>query len=212
MIYPVLRFLFRRLPIPITAITLTAAYFALLAVRRSLSRSLTLRRNVAVVIGADNTIGRALAIALAVQKRMLVALWGSNEQALLETKRTIFSRGGECSAFKVDLRRPREVRSAATRVTKLWKASPTLLVNSLVGPGKEEGRMYRDLLCDDSSRMAGEEEKMGRDVRKEWNNFGKRTREISAAISYRIPRSSLVLDPFLLSCLPSFSPHFHLLF
>ncbi|RWR98364.1 short-chain dehydrogenase/reductase family 16C member 6-like protein, partial [Dinothrombium tinctorium] len=85
-------------------------------------------RDVVLITGGGNGIGRLLAIKFA-KKGAKVVIWDINEENLNETKRTIDDAGGLCSAFVCDVGKKSDVYKTAEIVRK-EVGDVTILVNN----------------------------------------------------------------------------------
>ena len=93
-----------------------------------MSATINLSGHVALVTGASQGIGRACALALA-QAGASVALAARNEQKLAEVVAEITSQGGTAAAFKMDVAREDEIKSATkAAIEKFGKID--ILVNN----------------------------------------------------------------------------------
>jgi NAD(P)-dependent dehydrogenase (short-subunit alcohol dehydrogenase family) len=67
---------------------------------------------VALVTGADSGIGRAVAVAFALEGASVAVLYNENDSDAQETRRMVMERGGHCLLIKSDVRDPAACREA----------------------------------------------------------------------------------------------------
>ncbi|AIZ64917.1 short-chain dehydrogenase [Hymenobacter sp. DG25B] len=77
-----------------------------------------LRDKVALVTGADSGIGRAVAVAFAMEGAHVAVLYNENIQDAEETKRLIEAQDRQCLLLQLDVRDPEQCRQAVRRTRK----------------------------------------------------------------------------------------------
>lgn len=84
---------------------------------------------VAIITGGDSGIGRAVAIAYAMEGANVAILYNVNDEDADKTKSLVEARGGECLPIKMDVRKPEECEAAVKQtVEKFGKLN--ILVNN----------------------------------------------------------------------------------
>lgn len=66
----------------------------------------------ALITGGDSGIGRAVAIAFAMEGAMVAVVYNTNEDDANETKRMVSSKGGQCLPIRADVRYSEQCRAA----------------------------------------------------------------------------------------------------
>ena len=92
---------------------------------------------VALITGADSGIGRAVAIAFAMEGAKVAIVYNVNDDDALETQRQVEARGGECLVLKRDVRSSDECRAAVARTVEEYGAL-NILVNNAAFQHAEE--------------------------------------------------------------------------
>ena len=88
-----------------------------------------LEGKVAIITGGDSGIGRAVAIAYAMEGANCAILYNVNDGDARKTKELVEARGGQCLPIKMDVRKPEECESAvAQTIEKFGKLN--ILVNN----------------------------------------------------------------------------------
>ncbi|CAN5819352.1 glucose 1-dehydrogenase [soil metagenome] len=70
---------------------------------------------VAIITGGDSGIGRAVAIAYAMEGANVAILYNVNDKDADKTKSMVEERGGQCLPIKMDVRKPEECEAAVTK-------------------------------------------------------------------------------------------------
>ncbi len=84
---------------------------------------------VAIITGGDSGIGRAVAIAYAMEGANVAILYNVNDKDAEKTKSLVEARGGECLPIKMDVRKPEECENAVQQtIDKFGKLN--ILVNN----------------------------------------------------------------------------------
>ncbi len=84
---------------------------------------------VALITGADSGIGRAVAIAFAMEGARVAILYNENDGDAEATRATVEAKGGECLVLKRDVRRSAECRSAVAETVERF-GRLNILVNN----------------------------------------------------------------------------------
>ena len=84
---------------------------------------------VALITGADSGIGRAVAIAFAMEGAQVAVLYNENSDDAGETKRLVTQKGGRCLLIQSDVRDPQACRDAVARTLSEF-GSLNVLVNN----------------------------------------------------------------------------------
>ena len=88
-----------------------------------------LEGKVAIITGGDSGIGRAVAIAYAMEGANVAITYNVNDEDAQKTKSLVEERGGQCLTIKMDVRKPEECESAVQQtVEKFGKLN--ILVNN----------------------------------------------------------------------------------
>ena len=88
-----------------------------------------LEGKVAIITGGDSGIGRAVAIAYAMEGANVAITYNVNDEDAQKTKSLVEDRGGQCLPIKMDVRKPEECESAVQQtVDKFGKLN--ILVNN----------------------------------------------------------------------------------
>ena len=88
-----------------------------------------LKGKVALITGADSGIGRAVAIAFAMEGAQVAVLYNATDEDAEETKRLVASKGGECLLIKADVRN-RQACFDAVKQTVQQFGQLNILVNN----------------------------------------------------------------------------------
>lgn len=88
-----------------------------------------LRGKVALITGADSGIGRAVAIAFAMEGARVAIVYNENDEDAETTRAMVEAKGGACLVLKRDVRRSAECRSAVEETVKEF-GSLNILVNN----------------------------------------------------------------------------------
>ncbi len=88
-----------------------------------------LKGKVALITGADSGIGRAVAIAFAMEGASVAILYNENDSDAEETRRMVEAKGGRCLVLKHDVRDPSACRSAVAQTVKEF-GGLNILVNN----------------------------------------------------------------------------------
>ena len=88
-----------------------------------------LEGKVALITGADSGIGRAVAIAFAMEGADVAILYNENDDDALETQQAVRSKGRECLVLRRDVRRSDECRSAVADIVRHF-GGLNILVNN----------------------------------------------------------------------------------
>ncbi len=88
-----------------------------------------LKGKVALITGADSGIGRAVAIAFAMEGADVAIFYNENDSDAAETKRMVESRGGRCLVIKGDVRHSQECRDAVAQTVAEY-GGLNILVNN----------------------------------------------------------------------------------
>jgi len=89
-----------------------------------------LRDRVAIVTGADSGIGRAVAIAFAMEGAAMAIVYNVNDGDAAETRRLVESRGGRCLVLKKDVRHAAECRAAVDETVRTFGRLDVLVNNA----------------------------------------------------------------------------------
>ncbi len=90
-----------------------------------------LKDKVALITGADSGIGRAVAIAFAMEGARIAIVYNENDDDAAETKRLCEAKGGKCLVIKSDVRYRQMCFDAADRAGITKKVHPHLLRNTV---------------------------------------------------------------------------------
>ena len=96
-----------------------------------------LKGKVAIITGGDSGIGRAVAIAFAMEGAKVAIVYNANDHDAAETKRLVEGKGGECLTLKHDVRRRAEC-FAAVKLTVDYYGSLNILINDAAFQHAEE--------------------------------------------------------------------------
>jgi NAD(P)-dependent dehydrogenase (short-subunit alcohol dehydrogenase family) len=88
-----------------------------------------LKGKVAIITGGDSGIGRAVAIAYAMEGANVAILYNANDKDASQTKEMVEARGGQCLPIKMDVRQP-EACEAAVQQTIDRFGKLNILVNN----------------------------------------------------------------------------------
>jgi len=88
-----------------------------------------LEGKVALITGGDSGIGRAVAIAYAMEGAAVAILYNENDADAEETKSMVEAKGGQCLVIKGDVRKAASCQSAVARTVKKF-GSLNVLVNN----------------------------------------------------------------------------------
>ena len=84
---------------------------------------------VALITGGDSGIGRAVAIAFAMEGAKIAIVYNVNDDDAAETRRLVETKGGECLVLKHDVRRSVECKAAVAATVERF-GSLNLLINN----------------------------------------------------------------------------------
>ncbi len=70
---------------------------------------------VAIITGGDSGIGRAVAIAYAMEGANVAILYNINDKDAEKTKSLVEARGGQCLPIKMDVRKPEECEAGCPK-------------------------------------------------------------------------------------------------
>lgn len=84
---------------------------------------------VAIITGGDSGIGRAVAIAYAMEGANVAILYNVNDEDAEKTKRMVEERGGQCLPIKMDVRKPEECEAAVEQTVEKF-GQLNILVNN----------------------------------------------------------------------------------
>ncbi|MGC1306357.1 MAG: SDR family oxidoreductase [Phormidesmis sp.] len=84
---------------------------------------------VAIITGGDSGIGRAVAIAYAMEGANVAILYNVNDEDAEKTKSMVEEKGGQCLPIKMDVRKPEECESAVQQTVKKF-GELNILVNN----------------------------------------------------------------------------------
>ncbi len=84
---------------------------------------------VALITGADSGIGRAVAIAFAMEGARVAIVYNENDDDAAETRRLVEAKGGECLVLKNDVRRSDECKAAVAATVERF-GGLNLLINN----------------------------------------------------------------------------------
>ncbi len=103
-----------------------------------------LKDKVALITGADSGIGRAVAIAFAMEGARIAIVYNENDDDAAETKRLCEAKGGKCLVIKSDVRYRQMCFDAADRAGITKKVHPLCFaIRSLLFYWKKECRSNR---------------------------------------------------------------------
>lgn len=88
-----------------------------------------LKNKTALITGADSGIGRAVAIAFAMEGAHVAILYNENDEDALETKRVVEARGGRCLVLKHDVRDSSSCRASVAQTVQEF-GGLNILVNN----------------------------------------------------------------------------------
>jgi NAD(P)-dependent dehydrogenase (short-subunit alcohol dehydrogenase family) len=88
-----------------------------------------LKNKVALITGADSGIGRAVAIAFAMEGARVAIVYNVNDGDAKTTRQMIEERGGECLLIKADVRKSQACRDAVKKTVKQF-GGLNILVNN----------------------------------------------------------------------------------
>jgi len=88
-----------------------------------------LENKVALITGADSGIGRAVAVAFAMEGAKVAILYNENDSDANETKRMVEAKGGQCLVIKADVRDSDACRAAVRRTVDEY-GGLNILVNN----------------------------------------------------------------------------------
>ena len=88
-----------------------------------------LKNKTALITGADSGIGRAVAIAFAMEEARVAILYNENDEDANETKRMVEARGGECLVLKHDVRDSSACRASVAQTVQKF-GGLNILVNN----------------------------------------------------------------------------------
>lgn len=89
-----------------------------------------LEGKVALVTGADSGIGRAVAVAFAMEGARVAILYNENDEDAETTRAMVEAKGGECLILKRDVRRSSECRSAVAETVARFSGLNILVNNA----------------------------------------------------------------------------------
>lgn len=89
-----------------------------------------LRDKVAIITGGDSGIGRAVAIAYAMEGAKVSILFNENEGDAEKTKALVAKRGGECLPIKMDVRNSQSCRDAVQKTVEQYGKLNILINNA----------------------------------------------------------------------------------
>jgi all-trans-retinol dehydrogenase (NAD+) len=122
------------LSLVITALVLVGGYLVYRCLSKLSAKSLD--GKVAVITGAGTGIGKLLAIKLASEHGMTVALWGRTRGPLEETEKEIIKLGGKCKVFICDVADREKVYATAKAVVEAFGPVYMLVNNAGIVSGK----------------------------------------------------------------------------
>lgn len=88
-----------------------------------------LKGKVALITGADSGIGRAVAIAFAMEGADVVIVYNENDGDAFDTRKAVEAKGGRCHVIKGDLRQAQNCRNAVAETVKTY-GGLNILVNN----------------------------------------------------------------------------------
>jgi len=88
-----------------------------------------LKDKTALITGADSGIGRAVAIAFAMEGAEVAILYNENDSDAEETKRLVEAKGGKCLVIKADVRQKQACTNAVEQTVKVY-GKLNILVNN----------------------------------------------------------------------------------
>ncbi len=88
-----------------------------------------LKGKVAIITGGDSGIGRAVAIAYAMEGASSAILYNASDDDAQKTKELVEERGGQCLPIKMDVRRPEECEAAVKQTVEKF-GDLNILVNN----------------------------------------------------------------------------------
>jgi len=88
-----------------------------------------LKGKVAIITGGDSGIGRAVAIAYAMEGANVAIVYNVNDQDAEKTKSLVEERGGQCLPIKIDVRKPEECEQAVEQTVEKF-GQLNILVNN----------------------------------------------------------------------------------
>ncbi|RYE16596.1 MAG: SDR family NAD(P)-dependent oxidoreductase, partial [Sphingobacteriaceae bacterium] len=88
-----------------------------------------LKNKTALITGADSGIGRAVAIAFAMEGAEVAILYNENDSDAVETKRLVEAKGGKCLVIKADVRQKQACMDAVAKTVSEY-GQLNILVNN----------------------------------------------------------------------------------
>ena len=88
-----------------------------------------LKGKIALITGSDSGIGRAVALAFAMEEAHVAVLYNVNDDDAAETKRLCDKKGGKCLLLKTDVRNAQECKTAVEKVVQEF-GGLNILVNN----------------------------------------------------------------------------------
>lgn len=89
-----------------------------------------LQGKVAIITGGDSGIGRAVAIAYAMEGASTAILYNANDKDASKTKELVEDRGGQCLPIKMDVRKPEECEDAVKQTVDKFGQLDILVNNA----------------------------------------------------------------------------------
>ena len=104
---------------------------------------------VALITGGDSGIGRAVAIAFAMEGAKVAVLYNSNDDDAHETQRMVIDKGGQCVPIRADVRFSEQCRTAVKTTVDTFGALDILVNNAAYQMAVEK---FEDVSEDDIRR------------------------------------------------------------
>ena len=104
---------------------------------------------IALITGADSGIGRAVAIAFAMEGAKVAILYNENDGDAAETKRLVEAKGGPCLVLKHDVRSSDQCRAAVAATVEAYGGLNILVNNAAF---QKADKRFEDITEDDFRR------------------------------------------------------------